>query len=977
MSRLFTPVSIGKPYSYDVKPNPNYSDFFGCQLTDGQLTPNTGVHYTDARMVGFTAPTTFIVDLGDDGKRISALSARSLCMSQDGVGTAFDVIFSGSEDGENFEELGTVEFKTGLEKTVSVAYFKLDEIRDFRYIRYKIRPREGFPFFFIDELCAFADVHEKEKEDRVAISYANENIDRSSWKNLSTKKVAKPFSTENAAVGKKYTFENCIFDERAPKNDVLLTDGAHIGGIFGENVWVGISGKTEKTSAIVIDLESERDDIFAVHLHTPDEVLNIVHPDYIDCLGSLDGKNYTFIGRIYAPVNSTAFSYSLQLPEYIKARFIRFEFSKGDGFYWFEEIEIIAGSDEEIHPELYQKVFYPKITKDIFWNPNDEDFHDTQNLLLGLPQQIDASFYVDKYARGGNETSADTTVLTDGKSAKTADDCFYSHGGESLDFFYDIGHLSAIEKLCVHLYENNERSLPRPDHIHIFLSDDATNWFKVAVFDRPWHQVNQIKKTKEFVFDGAEKLCFEFPLENAYAARFVRFRIELENGLLMDELEAFGKKDISSAIRLCDSNLPSVPFYTNPEDEHYLTVENCPIKANDIALIYYGATSGDALLPFVAYLDEDGNIKDTFMDGYLYLPTSPLPSGRFPYSKTWINDWEFICDNTFTCDCGLDRLEAVVEQVKVALNKPDYKVQVYMSIPEVVDEIEDFGDVDGDGIIESLEKKEDRAKVFKWYIDRCLKKYNERNYKNLEFGGFYWFNEQAAWLKDDSHIIREAADAVHAAGTYFLWIPYYVAHRYFLGFELGFDFVSMQPNYAFKTDHPFYRIPTCAQYTKQRGYTVEIEHTYQALGDPIFARRYMLYLYYGALTGYMNSIHAYYDDRENIGLMGYSKDLLCRMQYDATYKFAKHILDVIPEPKETLAVKTKSNEILRSNLNENGELSIYTLVESPENGSVSLNTDGKFAYYPAKGFKGKDRFAYTYNKFLGESEICYVEIAVE
>lgn len=976
MNKNHTLVSVGKKYSSNVSPNPTYDDFFHCQLTDGQQTPNTGAHYTDARMVGYTSDTCFTLDLGEDGKRICALSARSLCLSQDGVGTALDVVFSGSEDGISFEELGKIEFHDGLEKTVSTAYLELDEVRDFRYIKYQIRPRPGSHFFFIDELLAFADVPEKENINTVDIAYANENIDRSTWKKLSTKKAVKPFSTENAAIGKKYTFENCIFDERAPQNDILLTDGAHIGGIFGEKVWVGIKANTTETSAIIVDLEKNRDDIFALRLHTPDNVLDIVHPDFIDCFGSEDGENFVFLGRIYAPVNKTAFAYSLQLPEYIKSRFIRFEFAKGEGFYWFEEIEIIIGSDEEIQTELYPKVYYPKVTDDILWKKSD-DYSQTQNLIFGLPQQIHSSFYADKFARGGDETTADTTVLTDGRKAESADDCFYSHGGESLDFFYDIGHLSAVEKLCVHLYENVDRSLPRPEHIHIFLSDDATNWYKVTSFDRPWYLVPIFKKTKEFVFEGAERIDFEFPLEKTYTARFIRFRFEPEFGLLLDELEAFGKKDISGSTRLCDSDLTPVPFYTNPADERYLTTENCPIKANDIALLYYGATAGDALLPFVAYLDEEGNIKDTFMDGYLYLPKSPLPSGHLPYDKTWMNDWEFICDNTFVCDCGLDRLEKVVEQVKTALNKPDYKVQVYMSIPHIVDSIEDFGDIDDDGVIESLANKEDRRKILKWYIDRFLTKYNDRNYKNLEFGGFYWFNELVGWLKDDSHIIREAADIVHEAGTYFLWIPYYVAHRYFLGYELGFDFVSMQPNYAFKTDHPFYRIPSCAQYTKQRGYTVEIEHTYQALGDPIFARRYMLYLYYGALTGYMNSIHAYYDDHENIGLMGYSKDPLCRMQYDATYKFAKHILDVIPEPKETISLNTNKNTILRSTLNEDNELSIYTLVESPSNGSVSLNSDGRFAYYPEKGFKGKDSFSYTYNKFLGESEICRVEISVE
>ncbi len=978
MERLFTLISVGKKYTYDVAPSSRYPDKFGQQLTDGQVIPDTGAHYVDARAMGFNGTVNITIDLEDDGKNISALAARCLSLNQDGVGPAEKVIFAGSDNGIDFEELGVMEFVPGMDKTIITNRLTLPENRDFRYIRYTMNPKNGYHFFFVDELQVFADVEKKAKAETVTKAYSKENINHKEWKKLSTGKESKHFTTENAAVGMEYTFEGCIFDERAPENHVLLTDGGHVGGVFGEDVWVGFKGEPGEVPSVVIDLGRVREDIFAFKLHAPDEVLDIVHPDYIDCFGSDDGQEYVFIGRMYAPANNLRFAYSLLLPEYIKARFIKFEFSSNEGYYWFEEIEVISGSDVEIQAELFPKVYYPKVTEELVWDKNDSDYSETKNLILGLPQQIAASFYIDKYARGGNETPAETTVLTDGKKAETAEDCFYNHGGESLEFFYDIGKASSIESFTVGCYENNEKSLPRPDHIHIQLSDDATNWYTVAQFDRPWHKVEQIKKTKEFVFEGAERLEINFPLETAFKARFVKFRIELENGVLLDELSVYGKKDISEAVSLENSGIKSAPFYTNPADERFSTVNNTPIKANDIALIYHDHhTKSHAFLPFVAYLDEEGNIKDTFMDGYLFLPGGVLPSGTVAWGETRKADWEFICDNAFTAAYGMDNLEATVQQVKDALNKPDYKVQVYISIPHITDIIEDFGDVDGDGKIETLTTKEDRAKVLDWYIQLCLKTFKERNYKNLELGGFYWFNELVGWLKDDSHIIKEVADKVHEAGSYFLWIPYYVAHRYFLGYELGFDFVSMQPNYVFETKSPLYKLPSCARFTKQRSYTVEIEHSYQALSDPNFARKYMLYLYYGALTGYMDSIHAYYDDKENIGLMGYSKDPLCRMQYDATYKFAKHTLDITAKSKDTVKLDWKKNTILRSTLNPENGLSIFTLVKSPVNGSVSLSADGTFAYYPEKGFTGRDGFSYTYNNYLGESEECFVEIEVE
>jgi len=71
-----------------------------------------------------------------------------------------------------------------------------------------------------------------------------------------------------------------------------------------------------------------------------------------------------------------------------------------------------------------------------------------------------------------------------------------------------------------------------------------------------------------------------------------------------------------------------------------------------------------------------------------------------------------------------------------------------------------------------------------------------------------------------------------------------------------------------------------------------------------------------------------------------------------------------------------STEIART-LNSEGVPARYTPAGSPEHGSVVLSVDGTFRYLPEPGYTGKDTFAYTYNNYLGESQICYVEITVE
>lgn len=966
-----TLVSVGKPYTSSVAATESYPDKFGVLLTDGQKVPDNGAHYVDPRMVGFKETCTFQIDLGEDGKRISAVVARCLNMNIDGVGLAPTARISGSNDGKTFTTIGTRAFPDTGVLTVSSVKLELEEPTDYRYIRVRMSVRSGSHFFFLDELEVYADVDEKEKADTVTLAYQSEEIDRNAWLTLANGTVATPVDTENVLAGLKYSFADCEFDERAPQNDTFLTDGARTGQLFGESGWVGLKGNSEKTSSILFDLGEKKDNLYSFTVHALGGGYDLGYPDYIDVYGSDDNKSFTFIGRMYAPPECTHYAYTLLLPAYIGARYLRFDFAKGETNYWIEEIEACIGFNEERQKVLFPPLDLENVTEDVFWDASELDYTETINLLLGRPQQIAASFYADMDTRG-DETPATTTVLTDGKRASDNycyhPDWFFSRGNDALDIFYDLGKLSTVESLHVSLLEQTEWGISRPKFMDVFLSDDGENWYKVGTYERGDAELNT----------GATRLQFDFPLETAYAARFVRFRIE-SGFLFMDELEAMGKKQVDeTTARLSDSDMISSIYYTNAEDEQFATAENTPVKASDINLIYTnGNETEEMLLPYVAYLDENGEIKDTFMDGYMYLGHMNLPSGTQPHLATKKENWEYLYNLFMNSPAGPDALERTVQKVKDALDLPDYKVEVYISVCNLYDTITDFGDVDGDGVSESLATPEGRKKVMEWYMNLYETEFAARGYQNLKLAGFYWFNESVSWENDDSDVIAEVSEYVHGAGYNFVWVPYYTAIRYYLGNELGFDMVSMQPNYVFTNDAPLWRFESTAALTKARKMSVEIEHSYQAMGDPEYARNYMLYLYYGAVTGYMDSIHVYYNDTDNIGRMGYSDDPLCRMQYDATYQFAKGTLDITPASREKLALAAGKDTILRGQLGEEGELARYTLTSMPKNGSISLTVDGQFAYYPAKGFTGTDSFTYTYNNYLGESETCVVEITVK
>lgn len=966
-------ISVGKPYTTSDPAEERYADVFGQQITDGQKTGDTGIYYRDIRMVGYPQNTDFYIDLGDDGKNITAVSARTLEYDSDGVRAAVSMRVWGSDDGKKWRSLGFAQFASVEAKSVTTATYSFKEPADYRYIRVTVNRAQGAPFFFIDEIEVYANAPEAETVNYAELAYKEEAIDRNAWKALSTGETASPFDGQNIAKGLAYKFENAVFDDRAPENTEMLTDGARVQKRFGENFFVGL--KAEGSPAITMDLGKEYSHLYSFRLHMLGSGYGITLPGAIDVYGSSDGKDYTLLGRVYAPAQCDYHAYTLIMPEYIKARYLKFEFVGGGENFWIEEIEVFEGLDSEYSEVLYTGVNFPKVEEDIYWDSSEPDYSKKQNLLLGIIQQINASYYMTKKNDSYSNTPTDPSspILTDGKLSPTTESCyngywFYTPGGGAIDFFYDIGKLSSVETLTINLLEYKDWGIYRPEDISVFLSDDGQTWYRVAYETRDLDKVNA----------KGTRLTYEYNLDKAYAARFVRFRIESAMAFI-DEFEAIGTKKVTSATaRLADSDFKTSLFYTNAESAQYATTENTSVNATDIALIWGGDQgSDDKLLSYVAYLDENGNIADYFMDGFIYLTSSAgFPSGNKPYQENIKTDWEYLHEITFNGKNGFDKLDEVVGQVKNALGDPDYKVQVYFSLPSLRESVTDFGDVDGDGVSENLSVSEDRKKVLDWYISWVLETFEARNYVNLEFDGFYWLNEDVGYEVDDSHIITEAGDAVKAAGTNFVWVPYYTANRYYLADEMGFDVMCMQPNYMFDLEKQEYRFDLAAEQTKRLGMSIEIEHSFEALGDLLYMRNYMLYLYYGVKYGFDDSVLIYFDDNNDFEYMAKSKDPMCRYQYDATYKFVKGTLDIYAEARETEKFSAAKDTVFNAQLGDEGEFALYTVTSLPEHGTVSITSDGRLAFYPEKGFTGTVSFTYTYNNYMGESEPCTVEITV-
>ncbi len=496
------------------------------------------------------------------------------------------------------------------------------------------------------------------------------------------------------------------------------------------------------------------------------------------------------------------------------------------------------------------------------------------NLLLGKKQKIQNLEKVEpNFVSEWFNTPGDSTRLTDGKYAQTAscyDEAFFhiSSGG-SRDFMYDLGCVCAVDGASVGLLREAEMGVGVPPRINVLLSEDGENWQTVAKID-------------ELCTDKANDIIrktVDFPKK--YKARYVRFFFYVSMHTWIDQFEVYGCTDLTDACDITpDEETKFIDKFASTEELGSKDVLLAYICHKDVAPI-----SKEVFLPHVAYM-ENGEIKDTLFDGYLFLPYVAFLYDKYTKRPLKKEDWQHYIDTQYTDGYNMDALEEAAKEVGKKLGKKDYKVSVYLSILYPVTAVNEFGIVDGRNL--DFSKLEDRKAAIKWLIDEQFKRFNEKNYKHLELKGYYWFTEEISYSdRQLINLLNYTTDYVRSLGLINTWIPYYHASGYNDWQNLGFDIVCYQPNYAFNQNVPDERLFNAAEAAKRFGMCIELE-----VGgtQDWHIERIKKYYAAGAITGYMkDAAHMYYQG----GVPGVyynaykSEEPELHSVYTDTYRFIK------------------------------------------------------------------------------------------
>jgi len=606
---------------------------------------------------------------------------------------------------------------------------------------------------------------------------------------------------------------------------------------------------------------------------------------------------------------------------------------------------------------------------------------ENSNLVAGMAYTVENSVPTDhsysNFSESGVTYDSEDGLgiagkLTDGARAKGGvnDPAWYTtFRSRSRYVTFAFDEPVAVSGLSAGFYHNPGAAFYAPRYVKLYLSDNGEDWF-LAGTCTPSFPLNASARR----YDAA--LSIELT-----AANYVRVEYCCDIFGVCDEIEIYGSKTLNGSERKITPDAV-------PESGYCSSLEGI----TDIIKMYNGyypsnqgiaQNTAEELLPYVAYLSAEGEIKDTMFDAVAFVPcvstNFAYPSGgtlvkTSKYPSAVMSDWIYYTDFLFEKGYDLDALNTAVKQVYESLGI-EGKFPVLLTMPYAGIPSKPFGDLDGDGKADYTRTPEERAAAVKWYDEYVTERFEDASFSHLKLVGYYWYGEEVnySWSEDEAKFTSLATKAIEDGGKSVLFDPFYLSTGFDHWEELGFDGAVMQPNVAFTDSRPYFDTEMLwefAEAAKKYHLGVEME-----TNEPSFftnsatmleaAHNYERYLYVGAETGYMDALHTFYQGAGPGSLYtfchstgGGGAERRLRRLYDVTYQFIKGTYQNLPPvcqiPEETYGPADTRWEIAISASDADSFPGDFTVeVASCKNGRAQVSaTKQSVIFIPDDGFTG-------------------------
>ncbi len=622
------------------------------------------------------------------------------------------------------------------------------------------------------------------------------------------------------------------------------------------------------------------------------------------------------------------------------------------------------------------------------------------NLVEGLGYTIETGEPVTmshaNFVENGVKFDTDNGQLTDGKTAtnsSSSDGWYKAFRAQSRIVTFDLGAVCAITHIEAGFLHQKAAGIYAPRYINVYLSDDGESYGTAALHNTGIDLSDTVTSRR----------AISVTLSKVYSARYVRIEFASDIFAFCDEIRVIGSKTVTgdeAKVKPDKEKEPQGYFKQLDGVSDIIKLYNGYYKPDDTV----GVLSESDILPYIAYIDTNGNIAGKMFDAVAFVPChGDYPSGGRLVKTNGkpgavMSDWELYFDYTFKEGQDLDALDKVVGRVYSELSlKGKYKV--YLTLPYPTASDKPFGDINGDGSLEGCQTLEERFNIVKWYIDKYIEAFKERKFENIELAGFYWLREEINYSDSDHE--AELAKQVNSYADKKKYEIIFDAFYLSIGFdhweELGFDGAVMQPNLAFSDTYSYFEIGMLREFAESAfnnhiGVEIETNEPSYFRGDDYLKAgyNYESYLYYGGKTGYMNSFKTYYQGANPGSFYDFCyadistpKGIYLRRLYDLTYNFIHGTYK-----NEAPSVEVSDIELVSGDSRVTSDIKItdadsywgdisVEFVKMPEHGGVTVAASKKTLIFRAdEGFVGNDSFVLRVSDGFNYSEEITVNVTV-
>jgi hypothetical protein len=396
------------------------------------------------------------------------------------------------------------------------------------------------------------------------------------------------------SVGATYTVTGTISKKYPDEGGKLLTDGL-VQTLYEHSCWVGFEGGDSVT--IKIDLKEYASDISSVEIAClAKEALGIYHPTAFDLTAIDNSGKKTVLGRLYAGLNPEdgRKDFVFSIGQTFGARYLEITMHTVRGARHFVgEIAVYAHREEKTNS------VYPPVKIEQGGTPWEKQSETYLNLVSGKTCQV---VLVGNVSQNNyeNNTPVTSPVLTDGIFSGDHN----IHNGKFFKFcqgdmrymVFDLEHISAVDKFTISFCHEESWAVHAPPSVGIIVSADGVNWYQVGEFAIGTTDIKGIRRG-------------EMTLKKAVRARYVVFSVATVVWTGVDEIQVFGRKSTKNS----DTPDNYTAVYENTTaDKRKEPSADLLGGAKHLCLMYHSkdvpSYTVETLLPYLAYLDEDGHI---------------------------------------------------------------------------------------------------------------------------------------------------------------------------------------------------------------------------------------------------------------------------------------------------------------------------------------------------------------------------------